>query len=296
MNIQELNDLVFKYVKEYNKANDFQSACKTMQDKIYNINIRCFIPLISEIGVIPENINHDSKEEKLYTKVSEIFLARCFSEIGFKVQLFTTRGDTADVLAKSAYHNYTLVADAKAFRLSRTAKNQKDFKVESMDGWRHDNDYAVLCCPYFQYPKRKSAIYKQSIDKNVSLLSWEHFSFLIKNNIKETVNLNLSELWNYGAQKAKITTVATADTCFLEEQNKFIESYLHLGQNSLENEFKLLKKVTINRCTTEIAFWERKIDEIKKYDKQQAIDYLIESLKLREKISTIRKYREDLSK
>ena len=33
---------------------------------------------------------------------------------------------------------YSLVADAKAFRLSRTAKNQKDFKVQAMDGlaWR----------------------------------------------------------------------------------------------------------------------------------------------------------------
>jgi hypothetical protein len=37
------------------------------------------------------------------------------------------RADSADV--EGATKDYTIVGDAKAFRLSRTAKNQKDFKV-----------------------------------------------------------------------------------------------------------------------------------------------------------------------
>ena len=153
--------------------------------------------MINEIGTIPEKIEHDSKEEKLFTKVSEIILARCFSELGLKTSLFTTRGNTADVFAESRFHNYSLVSDAKAFRLSRTTKNQKDFKVESMNVWKHDNDYAVLCCPYFQYPKKKSTIYKQAIDYNVTLFSWEYFSFIIKKQVKEDIDINLSSLWNF---------------------------------------------------------------------------------------------------
>ena len=95
-------------------------------------------------------------------------LARCFAELGLKVSLYTTRRNNADVFAESRFHNYSLVSDTKAFRLSRTAKNQKDFKVESMNVWKRNNDYAVLYCPYFQYLKKKNAIYKQAIDYNVT--------------------------------------------------------------------------------------------------------------------------------
>ena len=99
-------------------------------------------------------------------------------------ELSAKLADSADVLAESPIHGYTLVADAKAFRMSRTAKNQKDFKVTALSSWRNDNDFAVLCAPYFQYPSKSSQIYAQALEKNVCLLSWEHFIFLINNQVK----------------------------------------------------------------------------------------------------------------
>ena len=67
-------------------------------------------------------------KEKLFSKASDAVLSRAFREIGLKSTVLKERGDSADVLAESLFHGYTLVADAKAFRMSRTAKNQKDFK------------------------------------------------------------------------------------------------------------------------------------------------------------------------
>ena len=49
-------------------------------------------------------------------------------------RLCEERGDYADVIAKTK--NYTIVADAKGFRLSRTALNPKDYKIEALNGWR----------------------------------------------------------------------------------------------------------------------------------------------------------------
>lgn len=149
-----MTELVFQYVANYGKENDFQSAGEKLRATIDDLPQSDFLLLINPIGVIPEKIPHDSKEEKLYSKVSEIFLEKCFKELGFITNLFVRRAETADVLAKSKFHNYSLVADAKAFRLSRTTKNQKDFKVESMKSWKGDNDYAILFCPYYQYPKK----------------------------------------------------------------------------------------------------------------------------------------------
>ena len=106
-----------------------------------------FIHTLRQIGIIPECIAHDSTEEKLFSKASDAVLSRAFREIGLKSAVLKERGDAADVLAESPIHGYTLVADAKAFRMSRTAKNQKDFKVVALSGWRKDSEYAVLCAP-----------------------------------------------------------------------------------------------------------------------------------------------------
>ena len=143
---------------------NFEDASAFLQDYV-NAETD-FIEILKQIGTIPEYISHDSTEEKLFSKVSDAVLARAFREIGLKSTVLKERGDSADVLAESSIHGYTFVADAKAFRMSRTAKNQKDFKVVVLSGWRKDADYAVLCAPYFQYPSKSGQIYAQAINHN----------------------------------------------------------------------------------------------------------------------------------
>ena len=166
-----------KLIQNINLCNDLQDFSRKSQkidDFINSLPKNEIINLLFHIGIIPERIAHDSSAEKLFSKASDSLLSRTFKELGLKSTVLTERADSADVLAKSDLHNYTLVADAKAFRLSRTAKNQKDFKVEALSNWRKDNDYAILSSPYFQYPTTSSQIYQQSLNKNVCLLSWEH--------------------------------------------------------------------------------------------------------------------------
>lgn len=152
---------------------DFQEASSKLQQTIFSLRKADILKLIVEIGTIPEDIAHDSTEEKLYTKASDILFAKALQEMDLEVKVLTQRADCADIVAQSHYHNYSLVGDAKAFRLSRTAKNAKDFKVTSMAHWRGDCDYSVLACPYYQYPKSSSQIYKDALDNNISLFSWE---------------------------------------------------------------------------------------------------------------------------
>lgn len=121
MKFTELCKTIDKFAIKY----DFQTASNALEDEIFSLSKNNFIPLVTEIGSIPESIEHDSTEEKLYSKVSDIVLAKCFQELGLKSTVLRERANSADVEAKSKYHNYSLVGDAKAFRLSRTAKNQK---------------------------------------------------------------------------------------------------------------------------------------------------------------------------
>lgn len=128
-------------------------------------------------GVIPESYGHDSSEEKLYSKYTDALLARVFKALGLQSVVLQERADSADV--EAVVEDYSLVADAKAFRLSRTAKNQKDFKVQEMDNWKRGKDFAIVVCPLYQLPNRSSQIYQQAISRNVCVFSYSHLSVLL---------------------------------------------------------------------------------------------------------------------
>lgn len=129
-------------------------------------------------GAIPEYYGHDSSEEKLYSKYTDTLLAASFEHIGLTSLVLDERGDAADVEAVAP--TYSLVADAKAFRLSRTAKNQKDFKIEALHGWKRGKPHAMVVCPLYQLPTRSSQIYHQAIARNVCIFSYSHLAVLVQ--------------------------------------------------------------------------------------------------------------------
>lgn len=252
-----------------------------------------FLSVLSEIGTIPERIEHDSTEEKLYSKATDIILSRSFCELGLKSKVLTERANSADVLAESIFHNYSLVGDAKAFRLSRTAKNQKDFKVKSMNDWRgEENDYAVLVSPYNQYPNTASQIYSQALTVNVCLLSWEHLYFLLSNKIKESPECSLVFLWNISNKIANNPELSFANRnkCFIADMDKEICVKLRIPNEQFVNLMRQCVQQTINRGESEISYWEAETYKIKSYTREQAINELIKSKKINEKIRVIKKY------
>ena len=128
-------------------------------------------------GAVPEQYARDSSAEKLYSKYTDAVVSEALGAIGLRSSIIATRADAADVQARA--EQYSLVADAKAFRLSRTAKNQKDFKVQAMDVWRGGLDFAILVGPIYQFLPRNSQIYQQAIVRNVCLLSFSHLACLV---------------------------------------------------------------------------------------------------------------------
>ena len=127
-------------------------------------------------GSIPERYGHDTSEEKLYSKYTDALLAVAYRHIGLTAAVLSERADAADVEAVSK--DYGLVTDAKVFRLSRTAKNQKDFKIEALHGWKRGKPHAMVVCPIYQLPTRTSQIYQQAIAREVCIFSYAHLAVL----------------------------------------------------------------------------------------------------------------------
>ena len=235
-------------------------------------------------GAMPECYGHDSSEEKLYSKYTDAVLSEFFTAIGMDSVVIETRADVADVQARG--RNFSLVADAKAFRLSRTAKNQKDFKVQAMDRWRHGLDFAVVVCPIYQLPGSSSQIYLQATASNVCILSYSHLAALLGLAIrgysrraqdglhgifKSVALLNPSksanEYWT-GINRALVNALAKHADLWTVEKSSSIEALSAVKEESLQY-------LSLER------------DRLLGLSKQAAIEELIRSRGLASRIATI---------
>lgn len=286
--IKDVLDIIYEYGNR-NAPIDFERVSRDI--------IQCvdrdsdFLSTLIQIGTIPEAIEHDSTEEKLFSKASDAVLSRAFREIGLKSTVLSERGDSADVFAESPIHGYSLVADSKAFRLSRTAKNQKDYKVSALSSWKRDNDFAVLCAPYFHYPSMKSQIYAQALENNVCLLSWEHFVFFIRNGISENSQFSFAPIWNCSKTLAKETVVDDNKRCIIPRVNEVVISCTGYAEEDFNSVLAMQRKALYVRSHTEIQFWKREVEKIQQYTREQAIRELIHYRKIDERIRQINSFR-----
>lgn len=160
-----------------NFGDDSDKLEKELETEIKKNGISSLIDHLRLCGNIPESYGHDTSEEKLYSKYTDCLLSLAYSSLGLKSLVLKERADAADVEAFAK--DYSFVADAKAFRLSRTAKNQKDFKVQAMHGWKRGKPYAMVVCPIYQLPTSSSQIYQQATTQNVCIFTYSHLALLL---------------------------------------------------------------------------------------------------------------------
>ena len=284
--------LFIEKINELSKNNSFSVATGHLEEYVEILKRENIINIVKEIGTIPESIEASSSEEKLYSKASDVILARCFVELGLKSNAVSERGNSADIIAESM-HGYTLVADAKTFRMSRTAKNQKDFKISTLSNWRGmEHDFALLVSPYFQYPSTNSQIYSSSLDNKVCLLSWEHILFLLEHSIVENDSLSLEQIWNAPTRIERDSKIAYADrqNCLFPYINKFVCDRISVKIDEFEELLKSCKICIAVRGDCEIRHIDAEINFIKGFSRERAIKELIKSRKLEERILSIRSF------
>ena len=234
-------------------------------------------------GMIPEMFGHDSTEEKVFAKYCDALLARSLKELGLESRVLEERADAADVAAL-CHDSYSLVGDAKAFRLSRTAKNQKDFKVESLHKWKKVAKYACLLAPFYQFPRSNSQIYSQATRYNVTLLSYTHLAFLIRS--KQFDCEQLEALWKVA------TTVdeSKGAEAYWTSVEKVVLALTGKSQDDWQRAVKETQDRLSEQGNEQISFWEEKKKQYAAIDHETAIDLLVKALKIDSKIVAIKKH------
>ncbi len=176
---------------------------------------------------------------------------------------------------------YTIVGDAKAFRLSRTAKNQKDFKVGALDDWRKTDTFACLIAPLYQFPTSKSQIYQQAERRNVTLLSYVHLRFLLDFGS----GASLKGLWE---APGGVTPSEEARVYWERIETVILDL---TGQSQSELTAYKQFEVTQTREIGEegITYWQSMINNYRAMSRKEAIEALIKSHKIEEKIRAIQR-------
>src|SRR5690349_20912818 len=130
---------------------------RALEEFINSLNEKDLQILLSEVGITPESYEHDSTDEQCYAKAMDIVVAIASRKATYNCIISVERSNTADVIAltdRGTHHK--IVLDAKAFRLSRTALNPKDYKIEALNQWRGNADYACLIAPIAGFPQGDS--------------------------------------------------------------------------------------------------------------------------------------------
>jgi HindIII restriction endonuclease len=267
-----------------NFGDDSDRLEKELEAEINANGISTLINHLRLCGNIPESYGHDSSEEKLYSKYTDTLLSLAYKSLGLNSLVLKERADAADVEAFAK--DYSFVADAKAFRLSRTAKNQKDFKVQAMHGWKRGKPYAMVVCPIYQLPNTSSQIYQQATTQNVCVFTYSHLALLL--NYSETESKTKAQrLLHKIFETIPALNPSKNATDYWLAINKTMLSY----SKKIEPLWTIEKNVateSINIAKEEaLTFLAKEREKIMRMSHQEAIKELIKVHKIESKIKTI---------
>lgn len=267
-----------------NFGDDSDKVEQELTQDITNDGIDTLYGHLRLCGAIPELYEHDSTEEKLYSKYTDILISKAFETMGLTSCVIKERADAADVECVS--EDYSFVADAKAFRLSRTAKNQKDFKVQAMDGWKRGKPYAIVVCPIYQLPSRTSQIYQQAVTRSVCIFSYTHLLVLLRYAFSQSNEKSIQLLHNI---------FKTVDS--LNPSKDAISYWLAINRLIIDFDKPLLDIWTEERRASEesillakeeaLTYLALERERILKLSKEAAIREVIKSRKIDNKVTVI---------
>lgn len=272
-----------------NFGNDYDRLERELTNEVNAAGIIGIIDHLRLCGNIPESYKHDSSEEKLYSKYTDCLLSLAFNAVGFRSLVMTERADAADVEVFG--NGYDFVADAKAFRLSRTAKNQKDFKIEAMHGWKRGKSNAMVVCPIYQLPATSSQIYQSATGRDVCVFTYSHLALLLcysqiegAAKTQEMVGKIFKVIPALNPSKNAVAYWLAVNQTMLNFSNSIADLWNTEKAASLES-------VAIAK-EEDLRFLSQERTRIMNMDHQEALRELIQMSKIDEKISIINRVRD----
>jgi len=268
-----------------NFGEDTDRLEKELKREINKSGVTALIDHLRLCCNIPESYGHDSSKEKLYSKYTDILFSLSFEALGLKSLVLKERADAADVEVVSK--GYSFVADAKSFRLSRTAKNQKDFKVQAMDNWKRGKPYAMVVCPIYQLPNKSSQIYQQATSRNVCVFTYSHLSLLLAYSVEDNKSKSQKLLLNIFKMIPSLNPSKNANDYWTVVNRTMLEF-----SEKIERLWDIEKRAAMDSIDIAkeeaLTFLAREREKIMRMNHEEALKELIKVHKIDSRIKTIK--------
>ncbi|MFS0695872.1 HindIII family type II restriction endonuclease [Streptomyces nitrosporeus] len=261
----------------------FHRAAAEIDATVRRMESGDFSALLVRAGCIPERYSHDSSEEKLYAKAMDVIVAESFRRLGYDAEVSQERANSADVVAEGGRPPHSLVADAKAFRLSRTALNPKDYKIEALSRWRKGADYSVLVAPVAGYPEGESRVYVEADRYRVTLLSYSHLALMIDAGAGPS---QLEAVWGRGGGGHTSSTVGAA-TYWSALDSALREALAWDLADWSEARREYFESLLIS-AADELEYFGRVKEDIGAMSREELERIAVDALKIDSKVRTIR--------
>lgn len=262
---------------------------QALADEINREGTQALIGHLRLCGAIPEGYGYDSSAEKLYAKYTDMVIHEAFKAIGLTSIVLRERTGVADV--ECVCDRYSFVADAKAFRLSRTAKNQKDFKIQALDNWKHGKPYAMMVCPVYQLPSRKSQIYQQATARSVCIFTYTHLVSLVRLAETKGQQSAMEVLYDlFTSIEAMMPSKKAKD--YWQAANRAFLSRAGASEIWREEKVALLESVEVARKEA-LSFLARERERVMRLSRQEAIQEVLDGRKLNARVQAVKSVAEN---
>lgn len=277
---EQMLELLANLEEEYG----FQSKSDILRKIVHEMSESQVTNYLFKCGVIPEMFAHDSSNEKIYAELCEILVSAFFRKRGEDARVLDQRGGSADVL--SSVGDKKVVLDAKAFRLSRTALNPKDYKIEAINEWtaNHDAEYSGLVGPLNQFPGSRSRLYTEAVRYDVTLLSYGHLAYLLKPELEKE---SIDPIWELGDKISNKYDLDDVDGDIYWDELEQTMLNIHDDIGMFEETIESNRRGLEEQSKQQIEYWESKKDELRELTKEELVEELIKSKKIDKKIDRI---------
>ncbi|PTK37920.1 hypothetical protein BUZ46_07180 [Staphylococcus hominis] len=195
------------FISSFPKPYNTDEIVDVFWNKLKMLEVNELTDIILSDIYIPDDYNHDSSEETLFTKLVEVLTSYVFSEIGIKSEYLKTKSGTEDIHLtfnknKQSIH---IVGDVKTYRLGRSQKaaNVKDFVKPSdfRDIWgkKYGEAYGLVVFPSTHEWSKSSDVYQHCTNPNypIVMMHYSHLAVLLNKINERNEEVEFESLWDY---------------------------------------------------------------------------------------------------
>ena len=160
-----------------------------------------------------------------------------------------------------------------------------------MNEWKYEKDYALLVCPSYQVPSKKSQIYYDATNLSVLIISYEHFATILNLSFKKGIEDSKELLRKLFSTIESASTSEKANS-YWSLVNQTILSYDKVMLNLMKEENLIMKEAIKINQDLDLKYLESLNNELVKLSKEELVDEIINLKKFGNKIETIKKVKD----